>query len=204
MQKNTFLKSMEISQILLVSAYPPQTLNKMNRDFEERDWMFTGYLVLVFHFLQFVSKNFKRWPIIRIFLPAVLHNLVTAKILLKLRYSCNHTSNNNFIDKKSRWITREGLNSLATYIKAFMRAFCDFCMQFFLVFPRLERPESSKYLQSFIHMAWFRHPVATMKHICHFSGIRPWIGWATWVKTEHQAGFRLREFLCDYSVRTTK
>ena len=102
MQKNTFLKSMEISLILLVSAYPPQTLNKMNRDFEERDWMFTGYLVLVFHFLQFVSKNFKRWPIIRIFLPAVLHNLVTAKILLKLRYSCNHTSNNNFIDKKSR------------------------------------------------------------------------------------------------------
>ena len=121
---------MEISLILLVSAYPPQTLNKMNRDFEERDWMFTGYLVLVFHFLQFVSKNFKRWPIIRIFLPAVLHNLVTAKRLLKLRYSCNHTYNNNFIDKKSRWITREGLNSLATYIKAFMRAFCDFCMFF--------------------------------------------------------------------------
>ena len=45
--------------------------------------MFTGYLVLVLHFLQFVSKIFKRWAIIWFFTPAVFHNLVTAKLSLK-------------------------------------------------------------------------------------------------------------------------
>ena len=54
-------------------------LKKGIENFEERERMFTGYLVLVLHFLQFVSKIFKRWTIIRIFSPAVLHNLVTAK-----------------------------------------------------------------------------------------------------------------------------
>ena len=54
------------------------------------------YLMLVLHFLQFVSKVFKRWAIIRIFSPAVLHNLITVKKRARLEISDKTISNQSF------------------------------------------------------------------------------------------------------------
>ena len=101
-----------------VSPTKELPLKKRIGNFEERDWMFTGYLVLVLHFLQLVSKIFKRWAIIRIFSPAVLHNLVPAKwywLKTQTPAICMYINSQNELAEKD-W-------SPALAIKALLKAF---------------------------------------------------------------------------------
>ena len=55
------------------------------------------YLVLVFHSFQFASEIFKRWPIIRILMPATKHDLVPGNKTIN-----NQLSNENQSQTKSK------------------------------------------------------------------------------------------------------